>query len=153
QLLVHRSDGEKGFKDLGNQPFGSGPWHAAEVTCDVPPDAEYLLLGVALDRQGKVWIDDVALETLGETAGDSHRVANPSFEEGEEGWQPDDWDFLPATEAAGYSLTRSAEQPYSGRWSGLLASADPKTLVPDPGAPFVADLGGGVSALIPLALW
>jgi hypothetical protein len=150
-LSVGRTDGDKGFEDLGDHPFGSGPWHATEITGDVAPDAEYLAFGVALDRQGKVWIDDVTLDIVGET-GDPQRVANPSFEEGEEGWQPDDWEILVA-EAAGYSLTRSAEQPYSGRWSGLLASADPKTLVPDPGAPFVADLGGGVSALLPLALW
>jgi C-terminal processing protease CtpA/Prc len=150
-LTVGRSKRGKGFQDLGDHPFGSGPWHATEITGDVAPDAEWVTFGVALDRQGKVWIDDIALEILGE--GDPHRVFNPSFEEGEEGWQPDDWEILDPTEAAGYSLTRSAEQPYSGRWSGLLASADPKTLVPDPGAPFVADLGGGVSALIPLALW
>jgi hypothetical protein len=156
-LSVYRSNGEKGFQNLEDHPFGSGPWHAAEITGDVDPDAEFLVFGVALDRQGKVWIDDVALEivgnSMGETAGGPQRVANPSFEEGEEGWQPDDWELLGATEAAGYSLSRSAEQPYSGRWSGLLASADPKTLVPDPGAPFLADLGGGVSALIPLAVW
>jgi len=152
-LTVGRSHREKSFQDLGDHPFGSGPWHATEITGDVASDAEWVAFGFALDRQGKVWIDDVSLETLGETAGDSHRVANPSFEEGDAGWQPDDWEILPATEAAGYSLTRSAEQPYSGRWSGLLASADPKTLVTDPGAPFVTDLGGGVSALIPLALW
>jgi Peptidase family S41 len=156
-LAVRRPNGEKGFEDLGDHPFGSGPWHATEITGDVAPDAEYLAFGVALDRQGKVWIDDVALEIVGnstgETAGDPQWAANPSFEEGEEGWQPDDWEILGPIEAAGYSLTRSAEQPYSGRWSGLLASADPKALVPDPGAPFVADLGGGVSALIPLALW
>jgi C-terminal processing protease CtpA/Prc len=102
-----------------------------------------------------VWIDDVSLEIVGgERIGALPQVVNPSFEEGEAGWEPDGWSLEGAATAAGYSFSRSGELPHSGKWSGLLASADPKSLVSaKPEEPYVADLGGGVSALVPLAVW
>jgi len=153
-LAVFRPNGEKGFEDNGDHPLAAGPWREASIIGDVAADAQSITVGLVLDRRGKVWIDDVSLEIVGDQTGDPHRVVNPSFEEGEPGWQPDAWEIEEAAMAAGYSLTRSAEQPHSGAWSGLLASADPRSLVTtQPDEPLVADLGGGVSALIPLALW
>ena len=153
-LSVRRPQEKKGFENAGDHPFGSGPWRMTEITGEVAPDAETIAFGLVLDRQGMVWIDDVALEIVGETTNDPHAVVNPSFEEGEAGWQPDGWDLDWALEAAGYSFSRSRENPSGGNWCGLLVGADPKSLITaKPDEPFEADLGGGVSALVPLALW
>src|SRR5262249_20481070 len=118
-LSVDRPNQEPGFVDPGNHPFGSGPWRTVEITGDVAPDAVWFSYGLTLEREGKVWIDDVALEIVG-PAGENYAV-NPSFEVGEPGWQPDGWDLAGGLQAAGYSWTRSAESPHSGQWCGLLA--------------------------------
>ncbi|HEX3530472.1 MAG TPA: hypothetical protein VH988_25705 [Thermoanaerobaculia bacterium] len=106
-----------------------------------------------LDREGKVWLDDLSLEIDGSPA-DPRAIANPAFEEEAIPDQVAGWAFWSGEEAAGYTLTPSSDQPHGGKHCALLASADPKSLVTArPDEPFVADLGGGVSALIPLALW
>jgi C-terminal processing protease CtpA/Prc len=154
-LEVFGPNRKTAFKDeMADRPLSTGPWREVEITGEVAADAETIQVGLILDRQGKVWIDDVSLEVLGDKPGDPHEIDNPSFEVWDEGWPPDGWDLLLGAEAAGYSLTRSADQPHSGKLSALLASADPKSLVTTkPDEPLLVDLGGGVSALVPLALW
>jgi C-terminal processing protease CtpA/Prc len=132
-------------------------WSEIELITQVAPEAGALLIGATLDHEGKVWVDDVALEVFDQgQRRDSHAVANPSFEEGDAGWPPDGWDLTRSEQVYGYSLTRSEAKPrppHGGRFSALLAS-DPDSLVPaQPDEPFETDLGGGVSALVPLALW
>jgi C-terminal processing protease CtpA/Prc len=154
-LIASHPGGGKNSVDKVERPLANGPWSEVEITAPVAADADGLDFGLVLDHRGKVWIDDVSLEAVGgNPIVDSHLVVNPSFEEGDADWEPDGWTLPRAATAAGASLTRSGELPHSGRWSGLLASADPATLTTaKPGDPYVADLGGGVSAFIPLAVW
>lgn len=135
-----------------------GTWSEVELISQVAPDAQALIVGVALDREGKVWVDDIALEVFDQGGRhDPHAVVNPSFEDGDPGWAPDGWDLTHSEQISGYSVTRGEAEPrppHGGRFSALLASSDPESLVPvQPGEPLEADLGGGVSALVPLALW
>jgi C-terminal processing protease CtpA/Prc len=154
-LRIDSAEGKKLFEDeMADRPLGAQTWGYVDLTADVPEDAESILLGVILDRQGKVWIDDAVLGIVDGKTTDSEQVDNPSFEQGEPGFQPDGWSLPGEAEAAGWSFTQSADHPNSGRFSGLLASADPKSLVQTrPGEPWTADLGAGVTASVPLALW
>ena len=127
-------------------------WRTYEVSADIPKDAMGLEIDLGLTGGGRVWWDDLTLEAAGEAAHDSP-LHNAGFETaGYAG--PEGWDLEWSARRAGYSAALSAERPRSGRRSLLVAWAkpDPASL-PTPGEPLVADLGGGVSALVPLALY
>lgn len=137
--------------ELRGEPLGPDAWRFADVQAEVPADALAIFAGLELDGPGTVWIDDTALGIVDGKTTDAEKILNPSFETGDEGFPPDGWNLEP--EAIGFTWTRSTEQPYSGRFSGRLASLDPKAGMPSPGEPWTAELGGGVSASVPLALW
>jgi C-terminal processing protease CtpA/Prc len=151
-LRIFRSGQPKPLEtEIPGDSLGSGPWRFVDVQGDVPADALGILAGLELDGPGTVWIDDAVLGTVDGKTTDAEQVMNPSFETGDEGFPPDDWDLEGDT--GGFTWTRSAEQPYSGRFSGRLASVDAKAGIPSPAEPWTAELGGGVSAAVPLALW
>jgi len=131
---------------------GSGEWRTCEVSAEVPKDAVGLEIDLGLAGEGQVWWDDVSLETAGGT-GAGAPLDNPGFETvGYAGAAS--WDLPWDARRAGYGAELSEDRPKSGRRSLLFSYAkpDPASL-PRPEEPLVADLGGGVSALIPTALY
>ncbi len=125
----------------------SSDWRVYETTVDVPMEADGLAIRLVLASEGRVWWDDVSLEAEGTTPG----IENGGFEEGE---GLSDWSVARPDKRAGYQAELSEDRPKSGRRSLLVSWTKPESEgVPKPGETFVADLGGGVSALIPLAVY
>ncbi len=126
-------------------------WQAFELETEVGDDAVAVGLGITLHPPGRVWIDAVALAVVDGETETPIALDNPDLEVGEAGEEPPSW--RAGDTARGYRGTVSEERPKSGRRSGLLAWEDPGVELPDPAEPYAADLGGGVVARIPLALY
>jgi C-terminal processing protease CtpA/Prc len=136
---------------LGTVKVSSGDWSLHELAVEVPDGTLGLEVDLGLAGEGRVWWDDVSLD--GAAAPLNDLLDNPGFETagyaGAAGWN------LPwNARRAGYDATLSEDRPKSGRRSLLISRAkpDPASL-PQPEKPLAVDLGGGVSALIPLALY
>ena len=64
-LYVSRADGS-GIRSFPQKTaFGSGGWEDHQFVVDVPTDADNLIVAVGLAGKGKVWVDGLALESVG----------------------------------------------------------------------------------------
>jgi C-terminal processing protease CtpA/Prc len=157
-LRVDRPNRERGFFDnMGDRPIRSADWQVYTIEGEVAEDAERIALGMILQYAGKVWVDDATLETVGGDDDAAPGLTNGGFEEAAEDGGPRGWMLPPPVRAAGFELTATDQGAHAGERAALLAYA-PKELpeppeLPDPREPFAADLGGGVSALLPLSLF
>jgi C-terminal processing protease CtpA/Prc len=132
----------------------SPEWRVYELAADVAPDAEGLMIAVGLIAEGRSWWDDVTLEVEGGGGPAKTLLKNGDFEAAGDGSKPSGWTFGGAAERVGYRAVLSEEAPKSGRRSLAFSWTPPDaSKLPKPGEPFVADLGGGVSAMVPLALY
>ncbi|MCP4657981.1 MAG: hypothetical protein GY856_21440, partial [bacterium] len=118
---------------------------------EVGDDAAAIGFGLTLHPRGRVWIDEVALTVVDGETEIPIALDNPDLESGEPGYGPPGW--MAGDTAQGYRGAVSEERPKSGRRAGLLSWEEPEGELPDPAEPFAADLGGGVQARIPLALY
>jgi C-terminal processing protease CtpA/Prc len=125
----------------------SNEWQVYEVAAEVPPEARGIAVALVLASEGRVFWDDVSLEAEGAPA----KIENGGFEEGQ---GLSGWDIASSDRRAGYRALPSGDHPKSGRRSLVLSWSKPERgSIPSPGEPLVVDLGGGVSALVPLALY
>ncbi len=121
-----------------------GGWRRVEIDAQVPGDATLLALSFDLTGTGRLTFDDVRATADGLDV--TGQLINPDLEEVVAGLSPRGWLLSHTPFGAEYSL-RSAADAAVGHWAAELAShVRPVAL------PFVADLGGGVSALVPMAL-
>jgi C-terminal processing protease CtpA/Prc len=129
-------------------------WRPFEISAEVPADAEALEIDLGLSAGGRVWWDDLSLQGAGGAGSAANPLGNADFEIAGYDGSAAGWELDRGSRLAGYSATLSPDHPKSGKSSLLLswAKPDPASL-PQPGEPLVADLGGGVSALVPLALY
>jgi C-terminal processing protease CtpA/Prc len=130
-------------------PVTAADWRTYEVSGEVPADAVLLAVDLGLGSGGRVWWDDLSL-AVGD--GPAEPLLNGGFDLADEDGGPAGWNLEWDVRRAGYRLSLSAERPRSGRYSLLLAAGAPAGPCPRPDEPLAADLGGGVSALVPLAL-
>ncbi|HYG61285.1 MAG TPA: S41 family peptidase [Thermoanaerobaculia bacterium] len=150
-LRVDRPNGEMGFFDnMRDRPIRQGEWNVYEITGDVAPDAQGIVAGVMLDQEGRVWIDEASLEAVGEEG--RNLLQNGGFETDAPGAPPAGWSLPGRGDRSRYSFRVTEESPWRGRRSAVIAYTREEPSG-DPGKPFVADLGGGVSAMVPLALY
>ncbi|MFL6231764.1 MAG: S41 family peptidase [Thermoanaerobaculia bacterium] len=134
-------------------PITANEWRTYEVSGEVPANAEWIEVDLGLSAGGRVWWDDVSLEVAGGPSGAASPILNGDFESGGDD-SPGAWDIDWRARRDGYRAVLSTEGPKSGRRSLLISWAKPDpSSFPKPGEPLVADLGGGVSALIPMALY
>lgn len=226
-LRVDRAGGRMGFFDnMSHRPISESAWRYHEIVGAVVDDAERLNFGLMLIQQGRVWLDDVSLEVVGEIGcGLENLVAftrllgyvryfHPSDQAAETDWEafavagvrtvesadsagelagkleelfrpiaptvrvfptgkvpPTPAELAGPPEKSGLRLVTwehrglgtgsTASIYYSKRVSadakrglkGLLPWTKSTTDLPDPKDVFVADLAGGVSCLVPLALY
>lgn len=129
----------------------AGGWQTLEIVADVPADAGDVEAGVLLHHQGRVWIDDAVLETVGEEG--RNRLRNPGFERGNTGTLPFGWSVPRGAEESGYVAELREETPAEGRRCAALSWVEPEPVIPRPHEPFLAPLGGGLTALVPMALY
>ncbi|HEX4496518.1 MAG TPA: S41 family peptidase [Thermoanaerobaculia bacterium] len=135
-------------------PITANEWRTYEISGEVPKDADWLEIDLGLTAGGRVWWDDLSLEVAGGAAGVANPIPNGDFETPVGDDSPAAWEVDPDSIRAGYRAVLSTDHPKSGRRSLLLSWSKPDPAsVPQPGEPLVADLGGGVSALVPLALY
>lgn len=64
---VDRQGRKRGFfNNMGDSPIRSRQWKYYEIEGDIDDDAVAINFGVMLLKQGRVWLDDVSLEVVGE---------------------------------------------------------------------------------------
>jgi C-terminal processing protease CtpA/Prc len=153
-LRVDRPKGKFGFFDnMQDRPVTSDRWQIYEINGEVAEDAETLVLGLLFYPGGKVWIDEASLEEAGGPEG-ANLLQNPGFEEALAGDDIPSWSFDDVFRRQGYQASLDTADPYAGRQSVCLSFHEPQEPpLPRPEAPFTADLEGGISVRIPLALY
>jgi C-terminal processing protease CtpA/Prc len=133
---------------------GNGDWQPFEISAEVPATADGLEVDLGLAAGGRVWWDDLSLRAAGAPDAAAPPLPNADFEIAGYDGAPAGWELDRASRLAGYRATLSTDRPRSGKGSLLLSWAKPDPAShPRPEEPLVADLGGGVSALVPLALY
>lgn len=141
-------------------PITGGEWHLREMVADVPTGATRVSFGLHLPSGGRLWIDDLDLEVVEEAGGErrgepqsARLLADTGFEQGAPGSLPEGWK-LPGRDSTGYSAAITAEGAGQGRQAVLYAyTPPPPPALPRPEDAFQADLPGGVSMRLPVALY
>lgn len=142
----------QGDGEMNARPIPPGEWQTLEITSEVPAGAQGVSVGLLLQPEGRAWIDGAALEVVGEEG--RNLLENPDFEADAPGPVPAGWMVPPGMALEGYAARSTEEKPWRGRRSAELSYTwTPPPPLPSPGDPLVVDLGGGVSAMIPLALY
>ncbi len=145
-LRVDGPDGKPRFFDnMADRPIRDSPWQRVEIEGDVAPDAERILVLLVLTGGGTAWIDEVSLAPA---------LANASFEEGESGAQPPGWLFPYESIRAGYHLsTERGDACRRGGCARIVSDpiATPRFVRPE--EVLQVDLGAGVTAFLPVALY
>jgi hypothetical protein len=154
---IDRAGGKPGFLDnMADRPIrGASSWQTYEIEGDVAADAERIVVLLVMTGGGKAWLDDVEVTPVDQVdASAASPLANGDFEAGETGRQPPGWLFPYESVSAGYHLLLRRGEPCRHGGCVELASDDLATPhIPRPDEVFEADLGGGVSAMVPVALW
>jgi C-terminal processing protease CtpA/Prc len=136
------------------KPAAGKVWQPFEISAEVPAASEGLEIDLGLAARGRVWWDDLSLQGAGAPGATANPLPNAGFEIAGFDGAPAGWELDRGSKLAGYRATLSTDRPKSGKGSLLLSWAKPDpSSHPQPGEPLAADLGGGVSALIPLALY
>jgi C-terminal processing protease CtpA/Prc len=146
-LNLHASTAGGSSSASWSQPILRSGWRRVEIDAQVPGDATALTLSFDLTGSGRLTFDDVRATSDGLDV--TGQLINPDMEEVVSGLSPRGWLLTHTPFGAEYSLrpvTDAAAEP-AGHWAAELASQ-----VRPVGLPLVADLGGGVSALVPMAL-
>jgi hypothetical protein len=152
-LRVDRAGGRPGFFDnRADRPIRDAAWKVYEIEGDVAADAERIVVLFVLTGGGQAWIDDVSVTAV--EGGRSGSLLNGGFDEGETDAQPPSWYFPYESVRAGYHLLlRRGEGCRHGGCAELASDEIATPHFPRPDEPLEADLGGGVTAAVPLALW
>ncbi len=131
-----------------NQPIlpnsAGGGWRRVEIDAQLPGDANLLTLSFDLTGNGRLTFDDVRASADGVDV--TGQLINPDLEEVVAGLPPHGWLPTATPFGAEYRL-RSVAGAAAGHWAAELALH-----VRPVQAPIVADLGGGVTALVPMVL-
>jgi hypothetical protein len=111
--------------------IGTTDWQRYEVVLDVPPGAERIAFGAALDGPGKVWVDDVRLEVVSMNVptteyyrGTATQFENPDFENGLVGWRKYSQRFT------AYEAGTDENIKHGGKASGYLKAEQSNLEVP-----------------------
>ncbi|HVH42941.1 MAG TPA: hypothetical protein VM925_11380 [Labilithrix sp.] len=104
---------------------GSFDWKACTIVFDVPPRGDAVEVGVGLGAHGKLWLDDVTIETVDTTVPvttesvERRRLDDGGFETSND--RPTEW-FMSGGAPASYAVTLDHEQHSEGTTSARLAS-------------------------------
>ena len=123
----------------------SGGWQRVTLEANVPADATDLTLSFDLTGSGRLNFDDVKATADGLDV--TGHLINPDLEEVVPGFPPRGWLLSHTPFGAEYSLS-PVTGAAAGHWAAELSGPHVRPVE----LPIVADLGGGVSALVPVAL-
>jgi C-terminal processing protease CtpA/Prc len=124
---------------------GGAGWHRVTLEANVPADANLLTLSFAVTGSGRLTFDDVKATADGLDV--TGQLINPGMEEVVSGFPPRGWLLSATPFGAEYSLT-PVTGAAAGRWAAELSGPHVRPV----DLPLVEDLGGGVSAVVPVAL-
>ncbi|HEY2291805.1 MAG TPA: S41 family peptidase [Thermoanaerobaculia bacterium] len=129
-----------------SQPIArSGGWQRVTLEADVPANASDLTLSFDLTGSGRLTFDDV--KATADSLDVTGQLINPDLEEVVPGFPPRGWLLNATPFGAEYSLS-PVTGAAAGHWAAELSGPHVRPVQP----PIVADLGGGVSALVPVVL-
>lgn len=108
------------FDNMQDRPIKKGEWQYYEIVGDVADDAKTIAIGLLLIGQGKVWLDDVTFEVVGDEvattarqiAGTPGAMRNPDFEQGKAGGLILGW-HVPTS--VGFEASLSDNAPKGGK--------------------------------------
>lgn len=160
-LRVDRGDAVGFFDNMDDHPVVGASWAAAEVIGTVDADATRIVFGPLMSGGGIAWYDDVelAMQAPG-GAWTPIAIRDPGFESSEPtaGWSRGNG--RPGRESlAGWNVTLDHDRPASGTAALRLEQATQVTSdelfadAPRPGETIDVDLGAGLRARVPLALY
>ncbi|MCH8146815.1 MAG: hypothetical protein IH987_02340, partial [Planctomycetes bacterium] len=156
EFIVSRPRYQTGFMDdMADRPITSDEWQEIVIIGRVDDDATLLNFGAHLVGEGRVWVDELTIELVGDADPPSaEMILRTDFERGDIDAALAGWVLADESRREGYSISVTKDRPYSGRRCLLLDGTNlRKKQVPKPGEPFIAELGGGVSCAVPMALW
>ena len=156
EFIVSRPRYQTGFMDdMADRPITSDEWQEIVIIGRVDDDATLLNFGAHLVGEGRVWVDELTIELVGDADPPSaEMILRTDFERGEIDAALAGWVLADESRREGYTISVTKDRPYSGRHCLLLDGTNlQKKQVPKLGEPFIAELGGGVSCAVPLALW
>src|SRR4051794_38819336 len=154
RLRSYAKGAEKPVTIAEVKPAAARDWQPFEVSGEVPRDAESLEVDLGLAGGGSAGWDGLSLQAAGGPGAAADPLRNADFELAGYDGAPSGWGLPRDAKRAGYRAALSTDHPKSGKGSLLLSWAKPDPAsYPHPDEPLVADLGGGVSASIPMALY
>jgi len=112
---------------MWNPIEGTVDWDRYEVVVDVPEEAEFILFGLIVwSKQGRVWLDDVQLEIVGDEValtcrGNEQMTGNSDFEDGEH------WGEHRGPKFYTYHAGTSRQAAYEGELGAYLRIDKPAT--------------------------
>ena len=152
-LRVDRAGGKPGFFDnMADRPIRDPAWRMYEIEGEVAPDAVRIVVLLVLTGAGKVWLDDVSLEAA--EGGIRAPLANAALDAGLPDLQPPGWTFPYESIREGYHLvSRRGEPCRRGGCAEIFSDEIASPRFSRPEEVLEADLGGGVVAALPIALY
>jgi C-terminal processing protease CtpA/Prc len=153
-LRVDRAGGMRGFFDnMAERPIVEPVWASYAIEGEIAPDAESIVVGLVLTGAGRVFLDEVTLRPVGGSPV-ANPLANPGFDEGEPGRAPPGWTVPYDSIRAGYQflLARGSACRHGG-CAEVVADPTATPRFPKPAETLTLELGGGVSARLPLTVY
>jgi C-terminal processing protease CtpA/Prc len=146
---VDREGGAPGFFDnMGDRMIDAAAWTEAVIEGTIDRDAAQLAFGGLVMGAGEAWFDDFEL-TIG---GAAITLANPGFADGTDGWGGGIAKGNGRGEA-GYTFTADGGALHVAPAGGTVLRIDLFVEQPAAGEIVEVDLGGGLRARVPIALW
>jgi hypothetical protein len=151
-LRVDRAGGKPGFFDnMADRPIRDPAWRLYEIKGEVAPDAERIVVLLVMTGAGRVWLDEVSLDA---TDGAHAPLANAALDVGLPDLQPPGWYFPYESIRDGYHLTtRRGEACRRDGCAEIFSDEIAAPRFPRPEEVLETDLGGGVVAFLPVALY
>jgi hypothetical protein len=158
-LAAFTADFARSASDGENRPITSREWQDYDASIEVAADAKTIYLVLGLKGGGKAWFDAITLQPVdgAKSSGTVSVGAGAGAEtfsfSGRPGNAPEGWDLAKSPQSANFRVDRATG--CSGGDAACLVlsgeAAERKTTLP--ARVFEADLGGGVSCIVPLALY
>jgi peptidase S41-like protein len=161
-LRVDRGDVREFFDNMGAHPVVSEAWASAEIIGVVDTDATAIVLGALMSGVGTTWYDDLELSAqVNDGTWKAIEIQDGDFEAPDllKSWRPGIGKRTQSQSIDGWSVTLDHNRPASGTTS-LRIEAATKVVTeelfddaPEPGETVDIDLGSGLRARVPIALY
>ena len=161
-LRVDRGEASGFFDNMARHPVISGAWANAEIVGTVDADATAIVFGQLMRGSGTAWYDDLELAAQGKDgAWRPIEIQDGGFEASDplKVWHPGTGRAGRYQSIDGWSVTTDRDRPASGA-SSLRIEAVTKVVTeelfataPTPGEIVDIDLGSGLRARVPIALY